>query len=79
MEKLTKKCVFSVNDKLVNQIDGCSMDGAISVIMHGVHMKKAQKDCVLLFYLKLYNCYVEGFITKIKHKINRKSQPSQIS
>ena len=37
-EKLTQNCVFSVNNKLVKQVDGCPMGGAILVIMSGIHM-----------------------------------------
>ena len=33
--KLRKNCVFSVNDKLVKQVEGCPMGGAISVTMSG--------------------------------------------
>ena len=32
LEKLTQNCVFSVNNKLVKQVDGCPMGGTISVI-----------------------------------------------
>ena len=45
-EKLTKNCVFSVNDTLVKKNEGCSMGGAISVIMSGIQMTRKEKDCV---------------------------------
>ena len=66
LEKLTKNCVFSVNDKLVKQVEGCPLGGAISVIMSGIHMKRMEKDCVAPFNPKLYKRYVDDTITKRK-------------
>ena len=43
LEKLTQNCVFSVNNKLVKQVDQCPMGGAISVIMSGIHMNSMGK------------------------------------
>ena len=48
LEKLTKNCIFSVNDTLAKQIKGCPMGGAISVIMSGIHMKRMEKDFKIL-------------------------------
>ena len=47
--KLTKNCVFSVNDKLVKQVVECPMGGAMSAI----HMKRMEKDCIALLNPKL--------------------------
>ena len=47
--KLTKNCVFSVNDKLVKQVVGCPMGGAMSAF----HMKRMEKDCIALLNPKL--------------------------
>ena len=55
LKKLTKGCVFSVNDKLVKQVEGCPMGGAISVIVSGIHMKRMEKDCVGPLNPILYN------------------------
>ena len=66
LEKLTKNCVFSVNIKLVKQVEGCPMGGAISVIMSGIHMKRMEKDCVAPLNLKFYKRYVDDTITKRK-------------
>ena len=44
LEKLTQNCVFSVNNKVVKQVDGCPMGGAISVIMSGIHMNRLEKE-----------------------------------
>ena len=40
LEKLTQNCVFSVSNKLVKQVDGCLIGGAISVIILGIHMNR---------------------------------------
>ena len=65
-EKLTKNCVFSVNDKLVEQIEGCPMGGAISVTISGIHMKIMEKDCVAPLNPKFYQHYIDGTRTKRK-------------
>ena len=59
LEKLTKNCVFSVNDKLVKQIEGCPVGGAISVIMSAIDMKRMKKDCVATLKRELYKRYVD--------------------
>ena len=66
LEKLTKKCVFSVNNTLVKQVEGCPIGGAISVIMSGIPMKRMDKDCVAPLNPKFYHCYVDDTITKRK-------------
>ena len=64
LDKLTKNCVLSMNDKLVKQIEGCPMGGAISVIMSGIHMKRMETDCVAPLNQKLYKRYVDDKRTK---------------
>ena len=65
-EKLTQNCVFSVNNKLVKQVDGCPMGGAILVIMSGIHMNRLEKECVIPLKPKFYEWYVDNTITKRK-------------
>ena len=52
--KLTKKCVFSANNRLIKQIDGCPMGGPISVVLSDIYVCKMEEDIVtpskLLFY-----------------------------
>ena len=64
LEKLTKNCVFSVNDKLVKQIEECPVRGAISVILSGIHMKRMEQDYVAPLNSKVYKRYVDDTITK---------------
>ena len=44
LQKLTQNCVFSVNNKLVKQVEECLMGGAISMIMSGIHMNSMEKE-----------------------------------
>ena len=54
LEKLTQNCIFSVNNKLIKQVDGYSMGGAISVIMSAIHMNRMEKEHVVPLKLKFY-------------------------
>ena len=47
LEKLTQNYVFSVNNNLFKQVDGCPMGGAISVIMSGIHMNRMENARVV--------------------------------
>ena len=38
--KLTKESVFSANNRLIKQIDGCPMGGPISVVFSDIYMSK---------------------------------------
>ena len=38
--KLTKRCVFSVTEKLLKQANGCPMGGPISVVFSDIFMCK---------------------------------------
>ena len=44
--KLTKECVFSVNNGLIKQIDGCTMGGPISVVFPDIYVSKVEEDIV---------------------------------
>ena len=65
---------LSVYEKLVRQIEGSLMAGAISVIMSGIHMKRMEKDCVAPLNPKFYQRYVE--YTKTKRKKNATNDES---
>ena len=47
LEKLTQNCVFSVNNKVFKQVDGCLMGRVISVIMSGIHVNRLEKEHVM--------------------------------
>ena len=44
--KLTKECTFSVNNRLIKEIDGCPMGGPISVVFVDIYMCKIEDDVV---------------------------------
>ena len=44
--KLTKECVFSVNNKLIKQIDDCPLGGSIFVVFSDIYVSKMEEDIV---------------------------------
>ena len=66
LEKLTQNCAFSMHNKLVEQVEGCPICGAISVIMSGIHMNRLEKERVMSLKSKFYKRYVDDTITKRK-------------
>ena len=66
LDKLTQNCIFSVNNKLVKQIDGFPKSGAISVVMSGIHMNRMEKERIVPLKHKFYKHYIDDTITKRK-------------
>ena len=64
--KLTKECTFSVNNRLIKQIDGCPMGGPISVVFADIYMCKMEDVAPLkpIFYKR----YVDD--TYVRRKKN---------
>ena len=62
LRKLTKECAFSVNNRLIKQIDGCPMGGPISVVFADIYMCKMEDDVVAplkpIFYKYVDDTYV---------------------
>ena len=58
--KLTKEFVFSVNNRLIKQIDGCAMGGLISVDFSDIYVSKMEEDIVTPMKLHFYKRYVDG-------------------
>ena len=44
--KLTKECVFSMNNKLIKQVDGCPMGDLVSVVFSDIYVSKMEEDIV---------------------------------
>ena len=44
--KLTKECVFSMNNKLIKQVDGCPMGDLVSVVFSDIYVSKMEEDTV---------------------------------
>ena len=66
--KLTKECTFSVNNRLVKQIDGYPMGGPISVVFADIYMCKMEDDVVAPIKPIFYKRYVDDtYIRRKKH------------
>ena len=70
--KLTKECTFSVNNRLIKQIDGCPMGGPISVVFADIYMCKMEDDVVAPIKPIFYKRYVDD--TYIRRKNNTKDE-----
>ena len=70
--KLTKESVFSANNCLIKQIDGCPVGGPISVVFSDIYMCKMQEDVVKPLKPIFYKRSVDD--TDIKRK-----QPNRFS
>ena len=66
--KLTKECVFSINNRLIKQIDGCPMGGPISVVFSDIYVSKMEEDIVTPMKPHFYKRYVDD--TYIRRKKN---------
>ena len=64
--KLSSQCVFSVNNQLIKQIDGCPMGGPISVFSSDILMNKMERDIVIPIAPNLYKRYVDDTFAKRK-------------
>ena len=59
LRKLTKECTFSVNNRLIKQIDGYPMGGPISVVFANIYMCKMEDDVVAPLKPISYRRYVD--------------------
>ena len=64
--KLTKESVFSANNRLIKQIDGCPMGGPISVVISDIFMCKMEEDGVKLLKSIFHKRYVDNMYVKRK-------------
>ena len=67
--KLTKECTFSVNNRLIKQIDGCPMGGPISVVFADIYMCKMEDDVVTPLKPIFYKRYVDDTYTLEEKRI----------
>ena len=67
-----KECTFSVNNRLIKQIDGCPMDGPISVVFADIYMCKMEDDVVAPIKPLFYKRYVDD--TFVRRKKNTKDE-----
>ena len=66
--KLTKECVFSVNNRLIKKIDGCPMGGPISIVFSDIYVCKMEEDIVTPMKPHFHKRYVRD--THIRRKKN---------
>ena len=68
LNKLTTECVFSANNRLIKQIDGCPMGGPISVVLSDIYVCKMEEDIVAPSKPLFYKRYVDD--TYVRRKKN---------
>ena len=61
-------CVFSANNRLIKQVDGCPMGGAISVVLSDIDVCKMEENIVAPLKPLFYKRYVDG--TYVRRKKN---------
>ena len=66
LDKLSKECTFSANNKLIKQIDGCPMGGPISVVFANIFMCKLEKEVVRPLKPIFYKRYVDDIYVRRK-------------
>ena len=66
--KLTKEFTFSVNNRLIKQIDGCPMGGPMSVVFADIYMCKMEDDVIAPLKPIFYKRYVDD--TYVRRKKN---------
>ena len=66
LKRLTSDCLFSVNERLIKQIDGCAMGSPLSVVLSGIFMTKLEKDVVYAESPILYRRFVDDIFNRKK-------------
>ena len=66
LRKLTKECTFSVNSRLIKQIDGCTMGGPVSVVFADIYMCKMEDGVVAPLKPMFYKRYIDD--TEVRRK-----------
>ena len=68
LRKLMKECTFSMNNRLIKQIDRCPMGGPVSVVFAYIYMCKMEDGVVAPLKPIFYNRYVDD--TYVRRKKN---------
>ena len=72
--KLTKECVFSVNNRFIKQTDGFPIGSPISVYFSNIYVSKMEEDIVVLMEPRFYKRYVDDTYIWIQ-----KNEPDSLS
>ena len=72
LSKLTQECVFSINNKLIKQVDGCPIIGLISVVFSDIYVCKMEEDIVIPANPIFYQRYVDDtYVQRKKHETDK--------
>ena len=66
LKRLTSDCLFSINDRLIKQVDGCAMGSPLSVVLSGIFMSKLEKEVVYPTNPILYERFVDDVFNRKK-------------
>ena len=66
LKKLTQECVFTINNRLIKQVDGCPMGGLISVVFSDIYVCKTEEDIVIPANPIFYKRYVDDTYVRRK-------------
>ena len=66
LKRLASDCIFSINGRLLKQIDGCSMGSPLSVILAGIFMKILERKVVAPEKPILYKRFVDDVFHRKK-------------
>ena len=64
--KLTSECTFQLNTKFFKQIDGCLMEGPLSVTLSDIHMTRTENNVVKPEKPLFYRRFVDDIINRRK-------------
>ena len=72
LKKLTQECVFTINNRLIKQVDGCPMGGPISVVFSDIYVCKMEEDVVITANPIFYKRYVDDtYVRRKKHETDK--------
>ena len=72
LKKLTQECVFTINNRLIKQVDGCPMGGPISVVFSDIYVCKMEEDTVIPANSIFYKRYVDDtYVRRRKHETDK--------
>ena len=70
LKKLTADCLFSFNNTLYKQVNGCAMGNPLSVTLASIFMAKLERDIVDPAKPILYKRYVDDVFTRKKKNVD---------
>ena len=72
LKKFTQECVFTFNNRLIKQVDGCPMGGPISAVFSDIYICKMEEDIVIPANLIFYKRYVDDtYVRRKNHETDK--------